>query len=271
MVWTTPFLVAEEGQNQTEADNHITVAFWNVYNLFDTVDDPLKQDNEFTPDGKFKWTEEKLADKIERLSKILRELNADIVGLAEVENIDVLKRLGTDAGYPYVYLIEREDARGIDVGILSKHRLANVRNAGSGRGYIVAMYRGIDFAFTHWKSKLGKHTDSKRMENAAHAKTLKPPILLMGDFNEDPAELARKSLATIHLTDLIERKNCSSFLEKSRWICIDGAYANPGTCNMKAAAEIVRLPSMMKGKKPDLAYSDHFPVLATVHACDQGN
>ena len=32
------------------------VMFWNVENLFDTKDDPRKNDNEFLPDAKRHWT-----------------------------------------------------------------------------------------------------------------------------------------------------------------------------------------------------------------------
>ncbi|MCE9599024.1 MAG: endonuclease/exonuclease/phosphatase family protein [Spirochaetia bacterium] len=264
-------LLPVRGLKPEAETNRITVAFWNVYNLFDTIDDPLKKDEEFTPTGKFKWTEEKLAAKIKSLSAILEELDADIVGLAEVENIEVLRRLGLAAGYPYAYLIEREDARGIDVGILSRKALKDVRNSGSGRGYLLGTYRGITFAFTHWKSKLGANTGKKRLENASFAKNLGPPVLLLGDFNEDPNEPARKTLPSLNLINLIADDHCRSFVEKSKWICIDGAYANPGNCELGADAEIVRLPRMMRGKKPDLAFSDHFPVLAHVNSCDQGN
>ncbi|MBL8018115.1 MAG: endonuclease/exonuclease/phosphatase family protein [Leptospirales bacterium] len=265
------YLTFTEEARPDPGSDRITVAFWNVYNLFDTVDDPLKQDEEFTPTGKFHWTEERLSTRIEALASILTELDADIVGLAEVENMTVLKRLGQAAGYRYAYLIEREDARGIDVGILSRKELSNVRNSGPGRGYIVGSYRGTDFAFTHWKSKLGSRTQARRLSNAAHAKTLKPPYILLGDFNEEPSEPARQSLGSIGLMDLIERTACASFLEKSKWICIDGAYMKPGKCRMNAQARIVRLPAMMVGKKPDPAYSDHFPVLAETNTCDQGN
>lgn len=265
------FLTSTEEVRPDPGSDRITVAFWNVYNLFDTVDDPQKQDEEFTPGGKFKWTEENLSAKIQALARILNELDADIVGLAEVENMAVLRRLGDAAGYRHAYLIEREDARGIDVAILSRKELSNVRNSGPGRGYIVGTYRGTDFAFAHWKSKLGSRTQARRLGNAAHAKTLKPPFLLLGDFNEEPSEPARQSLAPFGLIDLIERTACASFLEKSKWICIDGAYIGPGKCRMNAQAKVVRLPAMMVGKKPDLAYSDHFPVLVEMNTCDQGN
>ena len=35
-----------------------TVAFYNVENLFDTIDDPKTNDDDRTPNGKDKWTDE---------------------------------------------------------------------------------------------------------------------------------------------------------------------------------------------------------------------
>jgi hypothetical protein len=35
------------------------VAFYNLENLFDTIDDPNKRDEEYLPNGKNKWTKKK--------------------------------------------------------------------------------------------------------------------------------------------------------------------------------------------------------------------
>ena len=41
-----------------------TIAFYNVENLFDTKDEPGVNDNDFTPDGYKKWTEERYYEKL---------------------------------------------------------------------------------------------------------------------------------------------------------------------------------------------------------------
>ena len=75
-----------------------TVAFYNVENLFDTVDDPENTwDEARTPNGEDKWTDEKYEIKLNNLSKVLPQIGSDIsnshpaiIGLCEVENKKVL-------------------------------------------------------------------------------------------------------------------------------------------------------------------------------------
>jgi len=257
------------GRTNPETPRRLTVAFWNTRNLFDTEDDPRTRDEDFTPNGKYHWTEEKLEKKIQALARIIREIDADIVGLAEVENIHVLKRLGTEAGYQHAYLIERNDIRGIDTGILSNTPLGDVHNTGPGRGYIRASIGGVWIAFTHWKSRIGsvERTEAMRIRQARHATTLPEPLLILGDFNEPGEFKARSSLIESGFVDLISRTDCVSFFQNARGSCIDGAYTKASTCSLNARAEIVRPASMMKGNRPDQLVSDHFPVRANIQLC----
>jgi hypothetical protein len=80
------------------------IAFWNVENLFDTIDDPnIEGDEEFTPTGPNKWTEERLAIKLTNLAKVISKMNGgrgpDGLGLAEIENRKVIELL-TANHYP---------------------------------------------------------------------------------------------------------------------------------------------------------------------------
>ena len=74
-----------------------TIAFYNVENLFDTINDPLTRDDDRTPMGKDKWTDDIYRKKLLNLSKVINEIGADltgesptIIGLCEVENKKVL-------------------------------------------------------------------------------------------------------------------------------------------------------------------------------------
>ena len=94
-----------------------TLATYNVQDLFDTVDDPAAADE--------RSTENQLRNKFTRLGRMLQVLDADIVGLMEVETLGVLRRLNTEAlaslGYHETILIEGNDPeRGIDVALLSR-------------------------------------------------------------------------------------------------------------------------------------------------------
>lgn len=58
-------------------------------------------------------------------AKAIIEIDADIIGLQEVENLDVVKMFNSrylkSKKYPYQYVIDANDPRFIDVGILSRY------------------------------------------------------------------------------------------------------------------------------------------------------
>ena len=104
----------------------MTVLFYNTENLFDTDDDPLKDDDAYTPDGDYHWTRSRYRDKLDALSKVIVAADEDqspaLVGLAEVENDVVLRDLTTHsalraADYRFV-MTDSPDRRGIDVALL---------------------------------------------------------------------------------------------------------------------------------------------------------
>ena len=79
------------------APEMVTVGFYNVENLFDTKDDAYTNDNDFTPSGTKQWTEDRYFTKLSNISKVINTMNTSdwpiIVGLAEIENDDVLEDL----------------------------------------------------------------------------------------------------------------------------------------------------------------------------------
>ena len=70
-----------------------SIGFWNVENLFDLENDPSKRDDEFAIGGKKNVTSDIYELKIKRSVEVLTDLNVDILGLCEVENISVLSDL----------------------------------------------------------------------------------------------------------------------------------------------------------------------------------
>ena len=78
-------------------DRTLSFVFYNVENLYDLIDDPQTNDEEYLPSGKKKWNEEKYRKKLADLSSVLAELGGDelpeIIGLCEVENRQVVQDL----------------------------------------------------------------------------------------------------------------------------------------------------------------------------------
>jgi len=103
----------------------LTVATYNVENLFDLVDDPQTDEGEFTP-GTPTWDAARLSRRLTDLGQAFALLNADVVVVNEVENLDVLEQL-RDAirgaggpAYPHLAIAPSRDPRGIDVSLLSR-------------------------------------------------------------------------------------------------------------------------------------------------------
>ena len=104
-----------------------TVAFYNLENLFDTINGP-NNDEEYLPVKG--WTSKKYRKKLDNLGRVLPQIGTNeqqkeapsIIGVSEIENRRVLEDLvknyqmvGKDYG---VVHFDSPDKRGIDVGLL---------------------------------------------------------------------------------------------------------------------------------------------------------
>ncbi len=107
----------------------LTLAFYNLENLFDTENDPITYDDDRTPHGKDRWTQEIYTDKLAKMAEVIAQIGPEeaqgppaILGVAEIENLKVLQELTgqevlRSAHYGIVHY-DSPDRRGIDVGLL---------------------------------------------------------------------------------------------------------------------------------------------------------
>ncbi len=108
-----------------ENSSSFYVANWNMENLFDTVDDPNKEDEWFTPSSQINWNEEKLEHKLANLARTIKYMNngkgPDILGVEEIEHESLLtsliKKYIKKNNYDVAYS-ESPDRRGIDNGLI---------------------------------------------------------------------------------------------------------------------------------------------------------
>lgn len=110
------------------AQDSLVIGFYNAENLFDTLKDVGKLDGEYLPTSEKQWNTQKYNRKLHHLSQTILALNtwqgADIIGLCEVENSNVLNDLVNHPilkkqTYAFVHF-ESSDKRGIDVSMLYK-------------------------------------------------------------------------------------------------------------------------------------------------------
>lgn len=111
-----------------------TVAFYNLENLFDTINDPTKFD-EYSPIMELKTNRQTAyLQKIRNMARVISEIGKDItkntpaiIGVCEVENKEVLEDLINDSlliekNYGIIHY-DSPDARGIDVAFLYQKSL----------------------------------------------------------------------------------------------------------------------------------------------------
>lgn len=107
--------------------NRVNIGFYNVENLFDTINDPNKNDEQFLPEGDYQWTSEKYLLKLKMLSQVISDMaqmpgGLAILGVSEVENESVLRDLiATELLAPYKLEVchhESPDRRGVDVSFI---------------------------------------------------------------------------------------------------------------------------------------------------------
>ncbi len=100
------------GQGGTVTPQPLTIVNWNVQNLIDDRDDGAM----------FETQDSNWEQHVQRVANVLRSIDADIVVLQEVEHEAIMGALMTEVGGGYIFqrVIDANDPRGIDVGILSK-------------------------------------------------------------------------------------------------------------------------------------------------------
>ena len=204
----------------------MTLMFLNSENLFDPEDDPLKDDDDYTPDGTYHWTRSRYRDKLDAVSKVIVAADEDqapaLVGLCEVENETVLNDLTAHsalraAGYRFV-MTDSPDRRGIDVALLYRRSFfrligheslrVNLRANGSGATRDILHVTGVlenhdtlDVYVCHWPSRYGGVEQSEPLRISAARRLRasadsiisirrKPYIIIMGDLNEGPDDPA---------------------------------------------------------------------------------
>ncbi len=95
----------------------ITLGFYNVENLFDTINDPGVDDGDFTPMGSKRWTQLRYRSKIKMIGRIISSMECDIIGVCEVEKQSVVEDIAKECGYDFVH-IDSRDSRGMDQALL---------------------------------------------------------------------------------------------------------------------------------------------------------
>ena len=193
---TVSFSVSTEAQNKRKFKVH-TIAFYNVENLFDTINDPNKFD-ERSPIMELKFNRKEVYDKkVKNMARVISQIGAEVsknspavIGICEVENRNVVEDLANDPAllskdYGIVHF-ESPDERSIDVALMyqkalfvpistSAHELKLFNTKRDKRDYtrdqlLVSGYLEgdlIHIIVNHWPSRSGGEAKSRSKRVAA--------------------------------------------------------------------------------------------------------
>ncbi|TMM29659.1 endonuclease [Polaribacter aestuariivivens] len=312
--------------SRKQSEKITTIAFYNVENLFDTINDPKTLDDDYTVDGKHKWTKKRYSIKLKKLGSVISQLGLNrskhppaIVGLVEVENAKVVHDLVNSSylkkyHYDFVHH-DSPDERGIDVALLynkkhfevlgSETFALKIENEPGVRDYtrdvlkITGNLHGelVYILVNHWPSRRdgAETTEYKRIKAAElnrtiideiRAQSFDAKIIIMGDFNDDPASVSIQTLASDDfinpMENLLNPQKTGSTSYNKKWNLFDQILFSKNFLEKKKDklyfkhAEVFNKKwlKVFKGKlkgSPFRTYigpwyqggfSDHFPVYA---------
>lgn len=212
--------------NQVKSQTIIT--FYNLENFYDTIDNPITNDEEFTPNGIKKYGTTIYTDKIFHLATVLSSIGLHydargpaLIGVAEIENDTVLRDLSNhfllrERNYQFIHFDSR-DARGVDVALFYRpqkfipmysKKLPVTLPGGAKEAYFtrdILYVKGLlekdtlHVFVNHWPSRRGGEERSAPAREAAAVvcrKTIDSiqhvtpdaAIIIMGDLNDNPSD-----------------------------------------------------------------------------------
>ena len=216
-----------------QSEKITTIAFYNVENLFDTINNPSTADDDFTSGGKKKWNYKRYKVKVKKLGSVISQLGMNrskyppaLVGLVEVENAKVVEDLVNSSNlkkYHYGFVHhDSPDERGIDVALLYNKEIFEylaseihpifLKRKDGNRDYTrdILTVRGnlhgelVYILVNHWPSRREgvEETEHKRIIAAKTARNIidqikqdniNAKIIVMGDFNDNPTSSSIKN------------------------------------------------------------------------------
>ena len=286
------------GQESAPRADTLRVLFWNVENFFDNrADSTSASEQEFSSFGARHWSRKKLEAKCNAIAKGIlwaasrKGALPDVIGLAEVENDFVLRRLLQNTSlrkldYKVVHF-ESPDPRGIDVALL--YRASSIQKVSAKPCHLynpdstvlatrdILLFLGARngektaFLVNHHPSKYGGAAVSgprreiavRRLKHLADSLTAAglPRIVAMGDFNDTPDNPLYQMLdpPLENMAKPLFEQGKGTIKYEGAWELIDLFFVSPA-CH-PAEMEILQIPFLLTrdgghaGTKPLRTYS----------------
>ena len=266
----------------------LIVVFWNVENFFDYMDGGTgDSDAEWSSRGARRWTKKKFLTKCDYIAKSLFWIGEkygkmpDVIGLAEVENRNVLWKLLNETllrkcGYKIVHY-DSNDRRGIDVALLynqssfkkiSSSMIVPVLNDVKIQTRDIlqvcledGMGQKINMIVNHHPSKYGG-SDVSEVRRDAAMKSLRHmcdslsmtqegvSVVVMGDFNDTPDAIQFSQLngMLVNKSDSLFKAGRGTIRYQGKWDLIDMFLVSQDISDC-SSMDILEIPYLMTYEK----------------------
>ena len=280
-----------------QENDSLLVMFWNLENFFDWKDQGTgESDSEFSSRGSRSWTKSRFYSKCNTISKSIFWVSykygrmPDVLGVCEVENKGVLKRLCSSTllrKYDYEIIhFDSKDRRGIDVALLYRRSSFNLLST----SLKTPIYNGVklrtrdmlharlrctlsgdtlDFIVCHHPSKYGGADQSQERRYSAMNSLIElsdsiasKKQIIMGDFNDvpDAEQFNRLEGVLVNKAEHFTEQGEGTIRYKGKWDIIDMFVVSP-SLNNSTVMDISKIPFLMvydksyPGEKPLRTYS----------------
>ena len=283
-------------QRADVSDTSLVTVFWNLENFFDYSDGGEgESDREFSSFGSRHWTRKRFNAKCDAVAKAIFWMGdrygrmPDFIGLAEIENRGVLRKLLSSTplrkfGYRIIHE-ESSDRRGIDVAAIYRESsmtlvsssfktpsLDGVRMVTRDilhAHMMVADNCRIDFIVNHHPSKYGgeKESELRRMAAMNALREMcdslgRNYVVAMGDFNDTPDSEAFDLIdgVLVNKGNELYARGEGTIRYEGKWELID-MFLTGDYFDDKSVMEVCQIPFLMvwekghPGMKPLRTYS----------------
>ena len=257
-----PILTKAQSINNTQS---IIIGFYNFENYYDTTNQMIVADEEFLPNSskgynsiRYNNKSAHLALVIAGIGKINNAKGISLLGIAEVENKMVLKKLAEDPmikKYNYQFIhFDSKDTRGIDVALMYQpahfkpyqYRSYSLTDANHFTTYAtrdILYVQGeldktwVHILVNHWPSRRGGENASaekriwaatvcKRIMDSIESRDPKAKIIVMGDFNDNPNNKSLKHLKMYNPFLKLFNRGMGSMAYRDSWSLFDQILLN---------------------------------------------
>jgi exonuclease III len=249
----------------TKYNHSIIVGFYNFENYYDTTNQINVADEEFLPNSskgynsiRYNNKSAHLALVIAGIGKINNAKGISLLGIAEIENKMVLKKLAEDPmikKYNYQFIhFDSKDTRGIDVALMYQpahfkpyqYRSYSLTDATHFTTYAtrdILYVQGeldktwVHILVNHWPSRRGGENASaekriwaatvcKRIMDSIESRDPKAKIIVMGDFNDNPNNKSLKHLKMYNPFLKLFNRGMGSMAYRDSWSLFDQILLN---------------------------------------------